>query len=64
MPFATFGIVFDGRRLSTCSFRRSRIAVLAAEMSAHESGKTVADVAPLSDVIVKVILGAGSVAVT
>jgi len=38
--------------------------VLAAEMLAPESGKTVADVVPLSDFIVKVILGAGSVAVT
>jgi len=36
-------------------------AALAAEISAPESGKTVTDVEPLSDVIISVILGAGLV---
>jgi len=64
VPLAAFGMVFDGRRLSICSFRCFKIAVLAAEISAPESGKALADVVPFSDAIVKVILGAGSVVVT
>ena len=62
VPLAAFGMVFDGWRLSICSFRCCKIAVLAAEISAPKSGNAVADVVPFSDVIVKITLRCGKFA--
>ena len=59
VPLAAFGMTLEGRRLSTCSFRRCSIASPAAE-----SGKTETDVESLGEVMRIGMLGAGSVAAT
>ena len=63
-PFATFGMMLDGKRLLIFSFRSLRMPLPAAEISAPESGRALVRVEPLEEVMLTLTLGAGSVEVT
>ena len=60
-PFATFGMMLDGKRLLIFSFRSLRMPLPAAEISAPESGRALVRVEPLEEVMLTLTFGAGSV---